>query len=126
MKLAPTRRRILCVEDNPDICELIAAVLTEYDVDSATGVEEAWALFNRERFSIVVLDYILPDGNGLKLCELIRAADVLTPIIFITGDPDLTEAEVRVAGAQRLVRKKDLTFIDELLTSVQALAEDIA
>ena len=119
MKLAPARRRILCVEDNPDICELIAAVLTEYDV-------EAWALFNRERFSIVVLDYILPDGNGLKLCELIRAADFLTPIIFITGDPDLTEADVRVAGAQRLVRKKDLTFIDELLTSVQALAEDIA
>ena|SRR5437867_3083397 len=122
---APANKRILCVEDNPDMCELIAAVLTDYKVVSASGVDDAWGLVNRDRFSLVILDYLLTDGNGIRLCEQIRTGGYQTPIVFITGDPDPTDSEILRAGAQRLIRKKDLTFVDELLDSAVELAVDV-
>lgn len=122
--LAP--KRILCVEDNPDVCELIAAVLTDYEVISAAGVRDAWEKYSSQRFSMVVLDYHLADGDGLSLCERIREKDMQTPIVFITGDEDLAETQIREAGAQRLISKSSPRFIDEVFEVVELLSVEVA
>jgi DNA-binding response OmpR family regulator len=122
MSVAPNTQRVLCVEDSLDTCKMIAAVLTGYEIISATSAEEAWRLYNDQLFSLIVLDYRLGDGNGLEICERIRAQDFQTPIIFITGDPTLSEADIRMAGGQRLVRKGLPTFIDDLFANVRHLA----
>jgi DNA-binding response OmpR family regulator len=119
--LQPTPKRILCVEDNPDLCELVAAILLEYQVTSASGVEEAWQKLAEMEFALVVLDYHLIDGDGVALCRRIREAGMQMPILFITSDDDLTEQRVREAGGQVLVPKRDPRFIDELLEAVEKL-----
>ena len=120
--LSPARKRILCVEDNPDLCELVAAILTDYEVTSASGVEEAWRKLCSGEFSVIVLDYHLIDGDGIALCRRVREAGMQLPVLFITSDDDLTEIQVREAGAQELVPKRDPRFIDELLEAVERLS----
>jgi CheY-like chemotaxis protein len=121
--LAP--KRILCVEDNPDVCELIAAVLTDYEVVSASGEDEAWDKYSAQKYSMIILDYHLTDGDGLSLCDRIREIDMQTPIVFITGDDDLGESRVRIAGAQRLISKSNPRFIDEVFEIVEQLSVEV-
>jgi CheY-like chemotaxis protein len=116
------KNRILCVEDNPDVCELIAAILTDYEVISASGADDAWRRFDEQRFSLVVLDYHLIDSDGLSLCERIRQVDTSTPIVFITGDHELTDEEVKQVGAQCLIAKSNHRFNDYLLECVENLS----
>jgi two-component system OmpR family response regulator len=118
MSSGAPEKRILCVEDNPDICELIAAILTDFEVIPAAGVGEGCNLYNNDEYSRIILDYHLTDGDGLMLCKYIRAKDPEIPIIFITADADLSEDLVLDAGAQRLISKASLRFMDELLESV--------
>ena len=118
----PPRKRILCVEDNPETFELIAAILTEYEVESADTIESARERLAKTKFSLIVLDFHLPDGDGLALCEEIRRKDFQTPVIFITGDPTLSEAKVRVAGGQRLLEKDSITFVDDLISESDRLS----
>ena len=124
--LISPRKRILCVEDNPETCELIAAILTEYEIESADTIVAARKRLGEAKFSLIVLDFRLPDGDGLSLCEEIRRSDFQTPVIFITGDPTLSEAKVRVAGGQRLIEKDSLTFVDDLISETDSLSIRIA
>jgi DNA-binding response OmpR family regulator len=64
--------KVLCVEDDADTCELIAAILYDYDVFSAQSVQAALDLLEKETFNYVILDMLLPDGSGLELCKQIR------------------------------------------------------
>jgi len=118
----PRKKRVLCLEDDIDTCRLIARVLSGYEIVPATTMSEAWELYNEQSFSLLVVDYRLTDGNGVEFCDRVRRLDFMTPVIFISGDPSLTEAEVRMAGGQRLLRKGSSTFIDDLYANVQMLA----
>ena len=116
------RKRILCIEDQLDTCELVAAVLGGYEVITAHSVEEARELYNDAKFSLILLDFRLPDGDGIKFCEEIRGKDFLTPIIIISNDPDLTDIQVRIAGGQKLIKKLDPNFIDQLRNLADSLS----
>jgi DNA-binding response OmpR family regulator len=122
MSIAPKPHRVLCVEDSLDTCKMIATVLYGYEFISATSIDEAWRLYNIQSFSLIILDYRLADGNGLEFCERVRAQDFLTPIIFISGDPNLTDADVRMAGGQRLIKKGNPTFLTDLFANASNLA----
>jgi len=122
MSTACKIKRVLCIEDDTDTCRMIAAMLTEYETVSAPSADDAWRLFNEGPFALLIVDYRLGDSNGVELCERIRKQDYQTPIIFITGDPDITEADVRIAGGQRLVRKGEPTFLDDLFQNAAMLA----
>ena len=121
MSRAPAVKRVLCVEDNPDTCTLVAAVLPEFEIVSATTVAEAWQLYNEERFCLIIIDYHLEDGSGLDFCERIRKHDYLTPVVIISGDDQLTYADVRMAGAQRFITKGSVRFVDDLTAAANAL-----
>src|SRR5688500_4739256 len=113
---------ILCVEDYPDTCSLVAQVLREAEVVSADTIERAWELYASRKYSLISEDYHMPDGSGLDLLERIRARDFLTPVIVISGDGDLSEAAVKEAGGQRLVRKGHSSFVEDLQTAATALS----
>ena len=109
-----TRKQILCVENAREACDSIASVLSSYKLTWARSIDGARELYRLQRFSLIFIADQLPDGNGLKLCEEIRNDDYLTPIIIMTRNPELTEVETRIAGAQRLIMKHQPDYLKEL------------
>src|SRR3954447_12343361 len=118
---AERAKRILCVEDDLDTCKLVGAVLPGFEIISANTVKQAWQHYIDQKFSLIITDFHLTDGNGLRLCERIRERDYLTPIVVISGDVELTEADVKIAGAQKLITKGSVTFLDDLFSSASLL-----
>jgi len=113
---------ILVVEDHSDTRELLVFVLTgcEYSVESAATMTEALKLIESEKFSLLMLDARLPDGDGLDLCRRVRQLDQETPIIFCSGVAyERDKQEALSAGAQAyFVKPIDLS---ELIESVNRL-----
>ncbi len=82
-------KKILIVEDEPDIQELLCAYLTEagyYTVCASDGIE-ALTIFPKETFDLVLLDIMLPKINGFGVCEMIRKKSQV-PIIMLTALDD--------------------------------------
>lgn len=126
METAQGKKRLLCVEDNPDICELVSAILTDFQVISANSIAEAWDRYDEHDYSLIVLDYHLTDGTGLEFCKKLRSLDPLVPVIFFTSDPEITIAMVRQSGAQGLVSKGDPDFVIKLLEIVTQFSSTAA
>ena len=67
-------KKILIVEDEPDIQELLCAYLQDagYETAAAGDGVTALALFQARPFDLVLLDILLPKIDGFGVCELIR------------------------------------------------------
>lgn len=78
----------LLVEDNTSHVELIsdelAPVLTDWTLDVAPTIAEARRLMAARRYDLFLLDFRLPDGDGIELLREIRSAGVNTPAVFVT------------------------------------------
>ncbi len=112
-------KRILCVEDHPDTCELIALILDDCEVISVNTKTEGLQRAARGSYGLYLFDYHLPDGTGEELARAVRAFDRRTPILLVTGSSSLSEADVVELGAQGLVRKGSLSFIADLRVKVR-------
>jgi two-component system, OmpR family, phosphate regulon response regulator PhoB len=92
-------RRILVVEDEPDIRELTRLSLARegYEVETAATGDEALACLRRSRPDLVVLDLMLPDRPGTDVCRTIRTTPELAdvPVIMLTARSDEVD---RVVG----------------------------
>jgi DNA-binding response OmpR family regulator len=93
-------KRILVVEDSVESLNLVKRALgSSCAIDSAASLSEADRLLNKNKYDLVLLDVMLPDGDGYKLCSLLQADDELknTPVIFLTAKNALTD---KVLGFQ--------------------------
>ena len=84
--------RILVVEDEPMIRELIVDTLTDagYDVEQAETADSAAKLLEADGYQLLVTDVHTPGRlNGLHLAELARDHDPTLPVIVVTGRPDV-------------------------------------
>jgi CheY-like chemotaxis protein len=81
-------RRVLIVDDEPDVAELIAGQLAPLDVDTtiATSGEQALLALRGERFDAVTLDILMPHMDGFEVLAQIRSDPDLraTPIVFVS------------------------------------------
>lgn len=86
--------RVLVVDDEPDMLELIADVLRRdgLNVDAASTGAEARQLAERSRPDLVVADLHLPDGNGLDVVDDLRDSVGRVPTVVITGLGDTDAA----------------------------------
>jgi DNA-binding response OmpR family regulator len=99
-------KRVLCVEDDRDTCEILRFVLKEYELTAVHSVEEAEKLIASTSFDLYVLDNWLPDGSGTELCQKIREAGLTEPIIFTSAIGQRHEIDRAVAaGADRYLVK---------------------
>jgi len=99
---------ILLVDDEPDIRELVQALLQAagFRVSSADNAPDALKLAATERFQAMLLDNWMPQGTGVELCREIRSFDQSTPILICSGAATLADREAAVsAGAQGYVVK---------------------
>ncbi|PZM13774.1 response regulator [Rhizobium tubonense] len=78
--------RILIVEDDRDIAEMLVELMIEngYEASAATSAGEMDRLRRRHDFDLVVLDAMLPGEDGFSICRRLRAAGT-TPILMLTA-----------------------------------------
>lgn len=114
--------RVLCVDDHADTCDLIAAILKDYEVVSALSKSQGLRMARSQHFDVILLDYHMRDGIGPDLCKQIREFNPNTPVLFVTGTYNMTHTEVLEAGAQGVVRKTDLANL--LLATVHDIFND--
>ena len=117
--------RILLVDDDPAICELLADALAPHghQVDQAAGAAEALASAQTSRPDLVVADLRLGNENGIELVDRLRDKFGDVPAIFITGFGDansLSEASRR-RPVEMLNKPIDL---ERLQDAVRAALED--
>jgi PleD family two-component response regulator len=82
-------RNILVVDDNPDNLRLLAELLQErhYKVRLATTGERALATIRKEAPDLILLDVMMPEMDGFKICRQLKADEQTAniPIIFISA-----------------------------------------
>ena len=106
--------RILCVEDDPDTCELLTVTLGHHGFEAVCvpDVVAALSLMGKEKFRLYVLDGQLPGVSGLSLCQEIRAADELTPVVIFSANARESDREAGIrAGANAYIFKPDIRAI---------------
>src|SRR3989442_15741807 len=84
---AQAEARLLVVEDDPNILELLSASLryAGFEVSTATRGMEATAAVQRRRPDLVVLDVMLPDLDGFEVARRMRSGGDRTPVVFLTA-----------------------------------------
>ena len=102
------RKRILLVEDDPGIRTVVAEVCKRdgYEaLEAATGkdgIETAVA----EQPDLVLLDWVLPDINGLEVCREMRRQGVVAPVLMLTGKTSKVDVVVGLeVGADDYITK---------------------
>ena len=89
--------RVLLVDDEPDLLKMVSDILSDAGFETvltAATVKEAIITAEKEKPDLMVLDVMLPDGDGFSLMEQLRTfTDV--PVIFLTAKD---EAVDKLAG----------------------------
>ena len=98
-RIPGTGARVLIVDDDPDIREVVAAMLEAVGlvVTAAGSAEEALERVHLETFDLLVLDWNLPKMTGLDLCRILRKEPdhASLPVLFLTANAssqDMVEA----------------------------------
>ena len=80
-------QRVLVIEDEPDIAELIRLHLRDLNlqVTTATDGKDGLARALHDRWDLVVLDLSLPGVDGIDICRRLRDADFYTPVLMLTA-----------------------------------------
>ncbi len=114
---------VLLVEDDPRLHDLLGRVLSDesHQVSRAKTLAEARALARQQRHDILVLDRMLPDGDGLALCEELRSAGDLIPILMLTARGEVVDRVEGLRGGADDYLVKPFE-IEELLARLDALA----
>jgi two-component system response regulator PilR (NtrC family) len=91
-----TRPKVLIVDDEPDLCELLGITLARMDVDSeaVNDLASARRTLQKKPFDLCLTDMRLPDGDGLDLVEWMQDHAPEIPVAVITAHGNV-EAAVR-------------------------------
>jgi two-component system alkaline phosphatase synthesis response regulator PhoP len=117
-----TQRRLLLVEDEPGlVMTLTDRLLAEgYEVESATTAPTGLEMASGGGFDAILLDVMLPGGNGLDVCRTLRQRGVQTPILMLTAKGQVVDRVVglKLGADDYLVKPFEMA---ELLARVEAL-----
>jgi two-component system OmpR family response regulator len=115
-------RRLLVVDDEPDIVELLTASLryAGFEVAGATSGRQALAEARRFRPDLIVLDIMMPDLDGFEVVRRLRGDGGRTPVVFLTAR-DATEDKIHglTLGGDDYVTKP--FSLAEVIARIQAV-----
>jgi two-component system OmpR family response regulator/two-component system response regulator QseB len=115
-----TSRRTLLVEDDPDTSEALTRILRRrgYEVECANSVRQALEKLDTQPESIV-LDLMLPDGNGIELLRHVRQAGLPVRVAIATGagDTDLMSDAILLKPDAFFTKPIDATELVSWLAS---------
>ena len=119
--MAPPGERILVVDDEPYITDLLSAALgfEGFEVEVAVNGTEALDRVRATRPDLVLLDVMLPDLDGVEVCRRLRQGGERVPVVFVTAR-DGTDQKVEGLGLGDDYVTKPFS-LDELVARVRAV-----
>lgn len=127
------KNTILLVDDNTDLKEELASILTDegYQVRSASNGKEAIDTISKYPFSLLITDIYMPEVDGLELGKYVRKTYPDMKIIFISGGGRLKSSQgsewslkagKKLTNANGTLRKP--FEVDEMLALIAAVLSD--
>jgi two-component system alkaline phosphatase synthesis response regulator PhoP len=115
-------RRLLLVEDEPGLVMTLTDRLSAegYEVDSVGDAPSAIETASNNQYDAILLDVMLPGGNGFDICRTVRQRGVQTPILMLTARGQVVDKVVglKLGADDYLVKPFEMA---ELLARIEAL-----
>ena len=120
-------RRVLLVEDEPGlVMTLTDRLIAEgYEVQSEGDAVNGLARASTESFDAILLDVMLPGGNGFDVCRTLRQRGIHTPILMLTARGQIVDKVVglKLGADDYLVKPFEMV---ELLARIEALIRRVS
>jgi two-component system OmpR family response regulator len=117
-----TKTRVLIVDDEPNIRDLLATSLrfAGFDIQTAANGTAAVTAVTKSEPDIILLDVMLPDMNGFSVTKKLRSAGIQAPILFLTARDEVEDkiTGLTVGGDDYLTKPFSL---DEVVARIQAI-----
>ena len=114
------KAKILIIEDEEDVCNLLKDILTYegHEVETASNGKRGIEKFKKKVFDMVLTDLGMPGMSGWQVAEKIKGINGNVPIALITGwSIDLKESEIKERGIDFVIKKP--YELDQLVNMVQ-------
>lgn len=116
----PQKRRILIVEDEPQVRDVLKMLLSfdGHDIVTAGDAAEALALIDQDAFEVVITDFSMPGMKGDALAVAIKSRLSGLPVIMITAHAEMLKVSgAPLPGVDQLINKP--FKIQELRDAIQ-------
>ena len=117
-----TRRRLLLVEDEPGLVMTLSdrLIAEGYDVESATDARSGLEVAVAGPFDAILMDVMLPGGNGFDICRTLRQQGIQTPVLMLTARGQVVDRVVglKLGADDYLVKPFEMA---ELLARIEAI-----
>jgi response regulator RpfG family c-di-GMP phosphodiesterase len=113
-----SRSRILIVDDEPDITEILSDLLgDEHDCTTANSAETALALLSENEFQLVISDITMPGMSGLEMLPRAKRISPNTVMVMISGMQTVESAigALRLGGFDYLMKPFDLRQVEAVV-----------
>lgn len=113
---------ILIIDDNEELLYALEQLLknTNYHVDVAKNVCEGQYSISQKKYDLILLDWMLPDGNGIDLLADLRRENIRTPVLFFSSKKEVEDKVIALdCGADDYLEKPFSNI--ELLARIRAL-----
>ncbi len=114
------KTKILVVDDEPMICEILRDYLEldSFEVSEAYNGQQAFEMVCKEHFDIVISDVRMPNGDGSILAQKISQMTGKKPkVILTTGYSEISEADAKKLGVVKVLQKPFQG--DEIIASIK-------
>lgn len=114
--------KILLVEDDEHIINFLQKGLIEegHKLEISSDGEEAEYLASINSYDLIILDWMLPNKNGVEILESIRKNDISTPVIMLTAKSEINDKVKALRTGADDYLTKPFSFM-ELLARIEAL-----
>jgi CheY-like chemotaxis protein len=116
--------KILLVDDNAVVRDMLVDLVGSlgYVADAASGGAEALALFDRNRYDIVLTDLLMPGMSGWEVLAGVRQRNPRMPVIIITGTPAVGDPRAAQPGVAVLKKPVDVKALDDTIKEKLSLS----
>ncbi len=129
MKDNAPAKKILIVDDEPDILEFLQYNLKKegFAVVTAGDGKQALLVAEREKPDLIILDIMMPELDGVETCRILRSRKefMLTPVAFLTArDEDFTQITALDTGGDDYITKP--FSMEELIFRIEAILRRVS
>src|SRR5438093_7573630 len=102
------KRRSLGVGDEPFVCDAVKMMLAfdGHSVETANCAKDALAIFDKEKFDLVITDFAMPNMKGDELAAAIKARAPKQPVVMITAYAEMLQSSANpLTGVDFIISK---------------------